>query len=81
MVPLETYSVQPIMGDGTTAKDGTHTLEAPSPLMAGEQALGEPLALNGRRPRAIVRWMNESFVHYCVTLYDPPSVPGTPAST
>lgn len=65
MSPLETYSVQPILGDGTTDKDGT--LLAPSPLVAGEQALGEPLAFNGRQPRTLVRWTNETFVHYCAT--------------
>jgi hypothetical protein len=75
MAPLETYGVQRIQGDGTTDRDTTLTLEATSPLVAGQQALGEPLSLSGTKPKAIVRWLNETFVPCSVTLYEPQTAP------
>ena len=64
------YSVQPVLPDGS--KDGglIHT-DAGTPLEAAERALGSPLALHGKTPRAIVWVMAESFTPTMLTLYLP----------
>jgi hypothetical protein len=46
------------------------TVEATSPLKAGEVALGQPLALEGKSVRAIVWRLTAGFVPLRVTLYD-----------
>lgn len=67
----EQYSVQLLLDDGTVDKANVRTIEASTPLSAGEEAVGAPLALHGTRPRAIVRWMNPAYVAFVCTLYDP----------
>jgi hypothetical protein len=82
LATLEHYSVQLLLDDGTVDNDGAHTVEANSPLAAGEEATGVPLSLHGSRPRAIVRWMSSAYVAFMVTLYDPQAPPpGSPLST
>lgn len=82
MGPLAYYSVELMLDDGTVDKDSIRTIEAASPLRAAEDALGTPLSLHGKRPRAIVRWMNSAYVAVSVTVYDSlVSQPDLPLST
>lgn len=68
--PLEHFNVQPVLDDGTIDKTRNVTVEATSPLKAGEAALGQPLALEGKPVRAIVWRLTAGFVPLRVTLYD-----------
>ena len=70
MGPLEHFNVQPVLDDGTVDKTRNVTIEATSPLKAGETALGQPLALEGKSVRAIVWRLTAGFVPLRVTLYD-----------
>lgn len=70
MGPLEHFNVQPVLDDGTVDKTRNVTVEATSPLKAGEAAFGQPLALEGKSVRAIVWRLTAGFVPLRVTLYD-----------
>lgn len=82
MTTFEHYTVQPILDDGTVDKSNSRTIEATSPLKAGEEALGCALSLDGRRAKALVWRLTTGYVPFSVTLYDRrPASPGTPGST
>ncbi|OEO31038.1 hypothetical protein VW23_018285 [Devosia insulae DS-56] len=59
-----------MLDDGTVDKTRNFNIEATSALKAGEAALGQPLALEGKSVRAIVWRLTAGFVPLRVPLYD-----------
>jgi hypothetical protein len=69
---LQYFTVQPVNDDGSVDNSRLVSLEATSPLKAGEAAMGRRLLLKGpsERARAIVWRLTTDLVAVSVLLYD-----------